>query len=116
MDVPLEERQGLLKGLVIPPQWAPLWHLEARITMGSDMPAETCYDIMELLSDPLGPEWEASRENIEHENRDNWSRACELWGGPDLRPKMSAKQKKAIVTRTGPLDLPNLPNINQLNV
>ena len=62
---------------------------------------------MELLSDPLGPEWDASRQIIEHESRDNWSRAC---------GKISAKPEKAIATRTRPLDLPNLPNANQLNV
>ena len=80
------------------------------------MPAETCYHIMELLSDPLGPEWEASRQIIEHENRDNWSRACGLWVRPDLRPKISTKQEKLIATQTRMLDLPNWPNINQLNV
>ena len=116
MSRTLEERQGRLKGLVIPPQRARVWNPEARITMGSDMPAEKCYHIMELLSDPLGPEWEASRHIIEHENRDNWSRACGLWGRPDLCPKISAKQKIAIATRTRPLDLPNLPNVNQLKV
>ena len=78
MSCTLEERQGRLKGLIVPSQVSPVWNPEARVTMGSDMPAETCYHIMELLSDPLGPEWEASRQIIEHENRDNWSRACGL--------------------------------------
>ena len=84
--------------------------------MGSDMPAETCYRIMELLSDPLGPEWEASRQIIEHEKRDNWSRACGLWGRPDLRPKISAKQKRPIATRNRPLDLPHLFNATRLHL
>ena len=119
MSRTLEERQGRLKGLVAPPpppQIASVWNPEARITMGSDMPAETCYRIMELLSDPLGPEWEASRQIIEHENRDNWSRACGLWGRPDLRPKISAKQKRPIATRNRPLDLPHLFNATRLDL
>ena len=116
MSRTLEKGQGRSKGLVIPPQRAPVRNPEARITMGSDMPAETCYHIMELLSDPLRPEWEDSCQIIENENRDNWSRACGLWGRPDLRPKISTKQKKSNATQTSPLDLPNLPNINQLNV
>ena len=57
MSRTLEERPGRLKRLVAPPQIASVWNPAARITMGSDMPAETCYHIMELLSDPLGPEW-----------------------------------------------------------
>ena len=101
MSRTLEERQGRLKGNIVPPQLAPVWNPEARVTMGNDMPAETWYHIMELLSDPLGPEWEASRQIIEQENRDNWSRACGLWGRPDLRPKISPKQKRAITTRNG---------------
>ena len=56
MSRTLEERQGRLKGKVIPPQRTPVWNPEARITMSSDMPLETCYHIMELLSDSLGPE------------------------------------------------------------
>ena len=116
MSRTLEERQGRLKGLVIPPQFSPVWNPEARITMGSDMPAETCYHIMELLSEPLGPEWEASRQIIEHENRENWSRACGLWGRPDLRPKISAKQKRPIAIRNRPLDLPHLFNASRLDV
>ena len=116
MSRTLEERQGRLKGLIIPPQTMPVWNPEARVTMGSDMPAETCYHVMELLSDPLGPEWEASRQIIEHENRDNWSRACWLWGRPDLRPKLSAKQKRPIATRNRPLDLPHLFNASRLDV
>ena len=116
MSRTLEERQGRLKGLVVPPQTSPVWNPEARITMGSDMPAETCYHIMELLSDPPGPEWEASRQIIEHENKDNCSRACGLWGRPDLRPKISAKQKKAITTRNRPLDLSHLLNASRLDV
>ena len=99
MSRTLEERQGRLKELVVPPQISPVWNPEARITMGSDMPAETCYHVMELLSDPLGPEWEASRQIIEQEIWENWSRACGLWGRPDLRPKISAKQKRPIDVR-----------------
>ena len=95
---------------------APVWNPEARVTMGSDMPAETCYHIMELLSHPLGPEWEVSRQIIAHENRDNWSRASGLWGRPDLRPKVSAKQKRAITTRARPLDQPHLSNASILDV
>ena len=116
MSRTLEERQGRLKGLVVPPKISPVWNSEARITMGSDMPAETCYHVMELLSDPLGPEWEASRQIIEHENRENWSRACGLWGRPDLRPKISAKQKRPIAVRNRPLDLPQLFNASRLDV
>ena len=99
-----------------PPQTAPVWNPEARITISGDMPAETCYHIMELLSDPLGPEWEASRQIFEHENRDNWSRACGLWGRPDLRPKISTRQKRPIATRNRPLDLPHLFNATRLDV
>ena len=116
MSRTLEERQGRLKGLVVPPQISPVWNPEARITMGSDMPAQTCYHVMELLSDPLGPEWEASRQIIEHENRENWSRACGPWGRPDLRPKISAKQKRLIAVRNRPLDLPHLFNASRLDV
>ena len=116
MSRTLEERQGRLKGLVVPPQISPVWNPEARITMGSDMPAETCYHVMELLSDPLGPEWEASRQIVEHENREIWSRACGLWGRPDLRPKISAKQKRPIAVRNRPLDLPHLFNASRLDV
>ena len=116
MSRTLEERQGRLKGLVVPPQILPVWNPEARGTMGSDMPAETCYHIMELLSDPLGHEWEASRQIIENENRDNWSKACGLWGRPDLRPKISAKQKRPVATRNRPLDLPHLFNASRLDV
>ena len=82
------------------------------------MPAETCYHVMELLSDPLGPEWEASRQIIEHENRENWSRACgpaSLRAG-DLRPKISAKQKRPIAVKNRPLDLPHLFNASRLDV
>ena len=32
---------------------APIWNSEARVTMGIDMPAETCYNVIELLSDSL---------------------------------------------------------------
>ena len=115
MSRTLEERQGHLKGLVAPPQTTPVWNPEARVTMESEMPTETCYHIMELLSDALGPEWEASRQIIEHEIRDNWSRACRLWGRPDMRPKISAKQKRPIATRNRPLDLPHLVNASRLD-
>ena len=84
--------------------------------MGSDMQVETCYHIMELLSDPLGPEWEASRQKIKNENRGNWSRACGLWGRPDLRPKISVEQKRAITIRNKPLDLPHTFNASPLDV
>ena len=80
------------------------------------MPAETCYHVMELLSDPLGPEWEASRQIIEHENRENSSRACGLRGRPDLRPKISAKQKRPITVRNRPLDLQHMFNASRLDV
>ena len=116
MSRTMKERQGKLKGKVIPPQAAPVWNPEARVTMDSDMPAETCYHAMELLSDPLRPKREASRQIIEHENRDNWSRAYGLWGRHDSRPKVSAKRKRAIVTRTRPLDLHHMQTTSQLDV
>ena len=53
MSRALEDRQGLLRGKAVPPVVAPVWNLEARMTMNSDMPAETCYHLMELLTDPL---------------------------------------------------------------
>ena len=46
--------------------------------MGSDMPAETHYNVMELLSEPQGPEWEASRQKIEQEDKEHLSDACGL--------------------------------------
>ena len=84
--------------------------------MGTDMPAETCYHIMEFHSDPLGFEWEASRRNIVYENQDDWSRDFGLRGRSNLRPKVNAKQKRAIATRAGPLDLSHIPATSRLDV
>ena len=78
MSQTLEDRRGRLKEKVVPPEIAQVWNPEARVTMGSDMPPETRYNVMELLSEPLGPEWEESRQRIEQENQDYWSRACGL--------------------------------------
>ena len=68
--------------------------------MGNDMPAETSFHVMELLSDPLVPEREASRQVIEQRIKEHWSRACRLWNRPDLGPKFNAKQKRTITPRT----------------
>ena len=43
---------------------------EARVTMGNDMSAETWYNVMELPSEPLGRQWEASRQTIEQRNKE----------------------------------------------
>ena len=43
-------------------------------------------------------------------------RACGLWGRPDLRPKISAKQKRPIATKNRPIDLPHLFNASRLDV
>ena len=56
MSRTLEDRQGRLRGKVVSPEVGPVWNPEARVTMNSDMPAETCYHVKELLSDPLGQE------------------------------------------------------------
>ena len=90
-----EDRREILKVKVVSPKVAPAWNPDARVTMGSDMPAEARYNVRELLSEPLGPEWEASRQKIEQENKEYWSRACVLWNRPDLRHKVHAKQKGA---------------------
>ena len=53
MSCALEDRQGRLRGKAVPPVVVPVWNLQVRMTMDSDMPAKTCYHLMELLSDPL---------------------------------------------------------------
>ena len=62
---------------------------------------------MELLSEPLAPEWESSGKKIEQENKEYWSRACGLWIRPDLRPKVNAKKKMSITARSTQANPPN---------
>ena len=107
MSRTLEDRRGRLKGKVVSPEVAPVWNPEARVTMRSDMPAETRYNVMELLSQPLGPEREASGQKNEQENTEYWSRACGLWNRLDLRPKLNAKQKRSITSRSTQANPPN---------
>ena len=79
------------------------------------MPAETPYNVMELLSEPLEPEWEASRQKIEQENKEYWSRACALCNRPDLRPRVNAKQKRSETARSTQAISPNAVQV-QLDV
>ena len=106
----MEDRRARLKGRVVPPEVAPVWNPEARVTMENEMPAETRYNVMELISEPLRPEREASRQKIEQENKEYWSRACGLWNRPDLRPRVKTKQKRSI---TAPSTQANPPNAVQ---
>ena len=68
----LEDRQSCFRGKVVPPENAPVTTPEAGANMGSDIPAKTCYHVMELLSDPLGPVWKATRQVIEQRNKEHW--------------------------------------------
>ena len=115
MSRTLEDMRGGLKEKVVPHENAQVWEPEARVTMGSEMPAETCYNVMELLSEPLGPEWKASREKIEQENKEYWSRACGLWNRPGLRRRVNAKQKRSITAPSTQAD-PPVPAQEQLDV
>ena len=69
---------------------------------GSDMPAETCYHVMDLLSDLLVPEWGASRQMLEQRNKYNCSRARGLSGRPNLSTTSIAKQKRTITHGLAP--------------
>ena len=115
MSRTLKDRRGRLKEIVVPPEIAQVWNPVARETMGDDMPAETRYNVMELLREHLGPEWETTRERIEEENKEYWSRACGLWNRPDLRPRANAKQKRSRTARSNQAD-PPVPAQEQLDV
>ena len=80
---------------------------KARMAIGNDMPADTCYNVMEFLSEPLGPEWEQTREIVEQKNKECWSRACGLWNRPGLRPKINAEEKKNINPRATQMNAPS---------
>ena len=107
MSRTLEDRRGRLRGKVVSPEGAPVWNPEARVTMGNDMLAETRHNVMELLSEPLGPKCEASRQVIEQENKECWSRACGLSDRSDIRPKVNAKQKRSITAGSIQANPPN---------
>ena len=84
MSRTLENRRGRLRRKVVSSEVAPVWNPEARVTMGNEMLLERRYNVMELLREPLGLEWEASCQVIEQENKEYWSRACGLCNRPDL--------------------------------
>ena len=93
MQRTLEDRQSNLKGKVQMPIFVQMWNPDLKITIGSDMPQETTYAMLDLLGDPLSQEWQQTKKTIVQQNVNNWSKACGLWGRTDLRPTITVKNK-----------------------
>ena len=75
----IEDEQREFRMKLTPPRVNQICRPEARITMGSDMPPETTYNIVERLGNHLAQDWEAARRMIECKNREPWFDACGLW-------------------------------------
>ena len=87
----VEDRQKRLRGKLTPPVINQIYRPEARVTMGSDMPQKTTYNIVERLGNPLAQE--ASKRIIESKNREQWFDACGFWNRGYLRPTVTVKSK-----------------------
>ena len=53
MSRTLEDKRGRPRGNVVLHENVTVWNPEARVTIRKNMNDETCYHVMELLSDPL---------------------------------------------------------------
>ena len=96
----IDDKQRELCGKLKPPTNNQVSRPEAGVTMGSDMPPETVYNIVELLGNPLAQEWETAKRTIEGKNREPWFDACGLWKRSDVRPTVIPKQKASTNTRS----------------
>ena len=96
----VEDRQRRLRGKLTPPSIIQIRRPEARVTMGSDMPPETAYNLVERLGSPLAQECEKAKEILEYKNQEQWFNGCGMWKRGDLRPTVTAKSKSSTTAKS----------------
>ena len=95
---------GRLPEKISPPKFRQIWSPEESDIMESHMRTETMYYIIELLGDPLAPEWEKTKKRIENANSERkchffptkqptWLLRCPRKG---LKRKESHSHKKLV--------------------